>query len=347
MFFYEKKKYKYLAFNIVTKKKNKNKIYSIDNRADEDENEDDDEEEDDNDEGDNDTIYENIFLKAVHVKDEIGAFIFFKNINMHHPTVTFRKSDELNVANYIGDFDLSQHSFNNDQFLNDFIKLNDDQLCYISTSPNKHILYIVILTIYNSDNDVFIKYYEQNMKDDYNIVFHNQIITNIYNGFITIAFSHSSSSQNGNFSSSFLILGYPNSNDCSIDIIEEIKREKVTIDKLCFNLTNTLNIYNNIFNYSFFGIQIIDFSDEIKLLLENNPIKKEFILHKDKCITINFPRIDEIYKANSYRIELAYIVKESSNDNLSFYTQKTYTGKYSNFSFIIKNDIYCRLVKMI
>ena len=68
---------------------------------------------------------------------------------------------------------------------------------------------------------------------------------NIYNSFITVAFSQCVPSKT-NCSSSFFIIGYPNSTDSTIDIIQKIKEEKKSIDELCFYLNDSLFIDNNI-----------------------------------------------------------------------------------------------------
>ena len=183
-------------------------------------------------------------------------------------------------------------------------------------------------------------YYLIDMKTNYNIRFYSQIISNAYNNFVVIAFSHSVSSVIG---SSFFILSYPNSSDHTYDIIDEIKMQQRSIDKLCFYLNETLVIENNLFEYEFYGTKIISFSDEIELKQNNDIIQKnsDFILLKDKCIIISFPKENDIYRANSFNIEIAYVVKETVNADLTGYTQKTLTGKYANYSFIINNDIYC------
>jgi hypothetical protein len=169
------------------------------------------------------------------------------------------------------------------------------------------------------------------MNDDYNIKFHKQIISNIYNGFITIAFSHSST--RNDYSSSFFIIGYPNSDSDIFDVINELKIRNTTVDKLCFDLDKKINIENNLFDYSFYGTKIIDFPDEIKLKTGKTNIQKDFILLKDKCLSISFPTEEGIFKANSYTIEISYIVRESDNGDLDSYTQKEFIGKYSNLLF--------------
>ena len=284
---------------------------------------------------------QNIFYKAIHVKNEIGAFIFFSKENIDHPQIQFKRIiNEFSLIDMFSPIDINIYTFCKEESLNDFIKLNDEQVCYISTSTDKKILYIVIITLYNLDSNYLVKYFSQNM-EKYNIVFNKQIISNIYNGFITIAFSHSTTAP-ANTGSSFLILGYANSTDININIIEKIKEEGNSIDNLCFYLNSGLTIDNNLLNYTFNGTQIIDYSGEVELFVDNNHIEKNFILAEDKCIKISFPNENGLFRANTYQIEFAYIVKESMNETITNYEEKTFRGKHSNYSFIIKDDIYCK-----
>ena len=288
--------------------------------------------------------YDNIFFKAIHIKEEIGAFIYFKKLYYEYPTVEFKIRDQLSLSNYITEVDLNEQSytFNTKVYLNDFIKMNNDQICYISTDNEKIMLYIVILTLYSSDNEnkVSIKYYEHNIYGSFGINFHEQIISNIYNNMITIAFSHCLSSR-PDYGSSFFIIGYPSSYSYSFDVINEIKTQNVTIDQLCFNLEKTLTIENNLFAYEFYGTEIIDFPDELQLLLGDTVIPKHFIIMNGRCLNISFPNQQGLYKTNSYKIEIAYVVYETAYTYLGSYVPKLFTGKYTNFTFTIKNDIYC------
>ena len=336
-FYLSSKIYKLISFSVPISSSS-NQIYTIGRVSAS--NDDDDDDDDDNDY--NSYYYKNLFYKAIHVKEEIGAFIYFKYLTIKYPTIVFKQSDGLTLKNFLTEYYLNKYSCSIDQSLNDFIKLNNDQICYISTSSTKQYLYITLLTLYNSDSSVSIKSYDINMYSLYNIVFNTQIISNIYNGFITIVFNHKSSSNNNEYSSSFFILGYPCNEDYTFDVIEKIKNDEVSIDKLCFYLNEIFDIENNIFQYEFYGTQIIDFSENISLSFGNNVIQKNTLLPKDKCVTISFPIIDGVFQNDTYYIELAYVVKESINGDLTSYSQKTYTGKYSNYSLIISNDIYCK-----
>ena len=234
-FYLSSKRYKLISFSVPISFSNyrTNTIGTVSVSNDDDDDDDDDE---------NLNSYKILFYKAIHVKEEIGAFIYFKYLSVKYPTVVFKKNNQLTLNNFLSEYYLNIYSFNNDQSLNDFIKLNDDQICYISTSSTKYYLYMVLLTLYNSDSSVSIKYYDLNMYTLNNIVFNTQIISNIYNGFITIVYNHKSSSGNNNYGSSFFILGYPSNEDYTLDIIAQIKKEEVSIDKLCFYLNDTFGM---------------------------------------------------------------------------------------------------------
>ena len=286
-----------------------------------------------------DSRYQTIFYKGIHIKEELGAFLFYKSINDKFATIQLYKVYSISLKEYLGEININQYSFNYDQSLNDFIKLNDQQICYISTSEAKMTLYIIIVTLYDSDTEFSVKYYLQNMNDIYNIVFYRQIISNLYNDFLTIAFSHSIGSDYG---SSFIFIGYPNSTDHSYNIISEISSKQLTIDKLSFYLDETLKIENNLFNYEFFGTKIKYFTEGLEIYLDNKIISRNSFLLKDKFVKVNFLNTNGLYKAKTYVVKIAYVVKETENADITTYTQKNFTGKYSNFSFVLNNDIYCQ-----
>ena len=355
----EKKKKKYVT--IVFKTFKDNEKYDITTEFNKDKNDDDDE--DDN--------FKNKFIKAIHLKGEIGAFIYFcylgNSRRQNYPTILFQqyKDSKLNKYKNLECF-LDKYKFSNDEKFNDFIKLNDNQVCYISTDASTiQYLFIVIITLFDSDTKISERYYKQNMAN-YDIKFYNQIISNLYNNFITILFTYSNLSNKSNEAiyTSLIILGYPDNDDYIINIIEEIKAKNKPVDQLCFSLDKTLNITNNIYGYIFIGTKITNFPDNIDIYLDEEKITKNKIINKDKCVTISFPKNDGIYKAGIYNIELAYIVTEPEYDSIKDYAEinfenyrknnygennerldyirHNFTGKYSNYSFIIKNDFLCK-----
>ena len=101
------------------------------------------------------------FFKTIHLKGEVGIFIYFKD-NIDYPTIfilqynvnksftSYKSHEEIN-------FDKS--TFIKDYMLNDIVRLNDYQICYISINTEKTYFQFVVLTLYKSDTLINIKYY--------------------------------------------------------------------------------------------------------------------------------------------------------------------------------------------
>ena len=283
-----------------------------------------------------------LFYKAIHLKEEYVAFAYFQNKNSKNLRIKIKVSKNITLETYINETKLQYKGCANDKSLNDLIKLNDEQICFVSSenNDNKKNLFIVIITINFDRKLISPKYFDLKIGDNNNFFFYNQIISNLYNNFIIVAFNHNLESVM-NYGSSFIILGYPSSEDYSFYIIDEIINNKLPINKLSFNITESLNIENNILDYTFVGTLIKNFSNQLELLLDNTSIERESIILKDKNITISFPNKDGIYKNNIFQIEYAFIVQESSSYSPENSSPRNFTGKYSNVSFIIEKDIYC------
>lgn len=104
----------------------------------------------------------NIFFKGIHLKDEIGFFIYFK-LSTTSPTISLYQCDENNnmvpYSNFL-EINVNKATYNQDVDLNDVIKLNNYQVCYLSTSSNKYYFQISVFTLYKNDELMNIRYYE-------------------------------------------------------------------------------------------------------------------------------------------------------------------------------------------
>ena len=69
--------------------------------------------------------------------------------------------------NNFDEIGVSISSFNTNYLLNDVIKLNNCQVCYISTSSDYTLFKFVTVTLYNSDKSMNIRYYEIKMWEKY------------------------------------------------------------------------------------------------------------------------------------------------------------------------------------
>ena len=307
-----------------------------------------------------------IFFKGIHLKKEIGAFIYFESSNTQNPTLFFKQFDE-EIKNYssLGDVKVNKTNFNSNVNLNDFIKLNEYQICYASTTDSKDEINIVIFNLYKNDSQITIKYYPIKIKEYNNIILYKELRLALYNDFIALTFSHKLYQNNVTSNecySSLVIFNYPNSSDNSLDLIEQLILTNKNIENdFCFDLKEKLKIENNIFSYEYKGTQIINFPDNIYLKKKGVNIKKNEILLDKECLTLSFPSNYSYLEAANYTIEYAYVLAEpiiniprktSMNFNYSHISNKTgpitdildkitkmdknYIGKSSNFNIIIR-----------
>ena len=276
-------------------------------------------------------IEDSIFLKAIHYKGEIGIFIYYyfyytsdnyiknKVIIPHNPIILFKKYDN-ELIDYSRSFIrtvLNQRIFNMDCSLNDLIKISDKKICFLSTSNDKDILYIVLINIFGIEKLV-IRYYDIEVFNLYKFKFFNNIRAHLYNDFIAFAFSFCRNEncidENSEYYSAFMIFNYPNGTDTDLNVTDYLLRNNdININNITINLANKVFIENNIFGNVYSEIQVIDFSgcDNINLFSskkENIKIKNNYILEKDEHIRL------ELVKYNTIQcvIEYAYFITEYS-----------------------------------
>ena len=111
------------------------------------------------------TYEERRFNKGIHLKGEIGFFIYFKE-NVNSPTISILQCNngDKKMITYSNpnfrEININKYTFNIDTILNDIIKLNEYQVCYISINDSKSKFYFVTFTLYKDDQLMNIRYYE-------------------------------------------------------------------------------------------------------------------------------------------------------------------------------------------
>ena len=305
---------------------------------------------------------EKLFFKGIHLKGEIGAFIYFESYDIQNPTLILKQFDE-EIKNYssFGEIKINKTNLVSNFKLNDIIKLDNFRICYVSTTNSKDEIKIIIFNLYDKDTQIAILYYSIKIKKYNNISFYKDLKLALYNNFIALAFSHNiyeKNVTNNEFYSSLVIFNYPNSTDNSLDLIEKLIVTNQNIENdFCFNLKEKMEIENNIFGYEYKGTLIINFPDNIYLKNKGENIDKKFILYDDNCLTLSFPSNYSYLEAANYTIEYAYVLKESDPLNIQRYIyledssiinnaeyiidyylnmNNDYIGKSSNFNIIIK-----------
>ena len=307
---------------------------------------------------------ENIFFKGIHLKEEIGVFMYYTSIDSKTPIVSIKKyivNTGMEGYNSFNEININKiEDFNSSTTLNDIMKINDSKICIASISSTKEILYLVILSLFENDTKMLISYYSFDMYQSHGFYFYEEIKIYLYNDYISLGFSHctSCSEDNDIHYSSLIIFNYPNSNDINLNLIEYLSDNNKDIESLDINLTDNIIIENDIFGYSILGIKIIDISENLNIYFKKNKtlILKDYILSKDDNITISIPEISTVNI--TYIIEYAGIVKEADFNNFitnaklydyikinnineleDSYISNEYIGRSSYYNIIIEGEV--------
>ena len=308
-----------------------------------------------------------LFFKAIHLKKEIGAFIYYVNSDDKNPILSLKycKHENNLFYNYnnFGNINVDKKEFNSNAMINDIIKINDYKICFIAPSYNKETLNIVIFFLYNNDNNMMIRYYSYEMLNNYKLKFFNDLKAFLFNNYISLAFSHCPSSQCENNEdqhfSSLIIFNYPNStSDNSIDLTQYLYRNN-KIDNFNFSLDENINynIENNIFGYIYKEIRILDYPENTSLIykISENIIERNSSLVEGQLETLIFPS-NEFYEGKNYTIEYAYVITDPDyskvNDYISnydfsyyesneidYYQKSEYIGRSIYFNITITEDL--------
>ena len=269
------------------------------------------------------------FFKMVHLRDDIGVLFYYSypydGLLLAFPSFLIReiKNNELN--NYLkpnGEnriiIDFHNRSFDYDFQINDLIRISDYKVSLATTNFNiKEILYIVILEIYTPQN-YFLKLYEINLYSFYNIKFYHDIREHLFEKNIAFGFNYCHNEichedDNSIHFSSFLIFGYPNSTDDSLNINQYLEQnEGKKIDDIEINLSKNVYIENNIFGYIYSSIDITNLIGCDDLILKSSldngkEIKKGSEISENENIKIAFKNK---MKAFNCKIYFRYIVTE-------------------------------------
>ncbi|MBP5698577.1 MAG: hypothetical protein J6W96_03520 [Alphaproteobacteria bacterium] len=116
-------------------------------------------------------FYQNSFYKCVNVKRNVGAFIYYaKNGALISPYIAlyYYKGSSSSVIEYAAAIEIKYNNiqFSIDLSLNDVIRISNERVCFITTSEDKTILFIVLIDI-SSTIELF-KYYQINIYSSYN-----------------------------------------------------------------------------------------------------------------------------------------------------------------------------------
>ena len=187
-----------------------------------------------------------IFFRAFHLKERWAAFIYFKDkwgINLKFEIA------ELNGGETNRRFDIrSEKTFNNFGFaphvnFNDFFKVDENRLVFVTTEYPYGVLNFLIFDLYNNYYNFKIRRYRYDISHE----LYKEIQGYTYNGYIIFTYC----SNSYDIFSTLLFFGYANGTDFTIDISPYLMDtgDYNSINNLYSRLYQTFEIDNNIFGY--------------------------------------------------------------------------------------------------
>ena len=322
----------------------------------------------------NDFGYENnanvqnnqIFFKCIHFKNEIGIFAYYQSISDVYPYISLKIFENYQINDYkgISKFSLNEYRLYSFYKLNDLIKVSDTKICYASCSDDKTILYVIMITLYNDDTKILIRYYSVNMYSLYNKKFFKDLRLHLFNNFITMGFSHCSqnscSSDNDYHYSSIIIFNYPNGKNNNIDLITYLYNSNKNMSNINLNIDINSDIFidNNIFGYEFKGIKIKNICNEMKLYFKETKeeINEDQIILKNQNFNfiISILKNNDEYENKDYIFEIEVIYTEpdyesfnlkaikiigSTSDAKNYFQKEEYIGKTLEYKFTLSNSL--------
>ena len=317
--------------------------------------------EDNIDTGENADGNENLFLKTLHLKENVGIFIYYKSISYTYPIIKIKEWDgnnNLNDFNSFGLISLNKYIFNPNLFLNDIIKLKENYICFSSTSQDKEILYIVVLYFYNNYNKLVIRYYTIQLYNLYNKKFLFEMKLINFQNYLTLTSSLCSnsicSSNNDEHYSYLIIFSYPNSTDIDFDLINHLINTNETISNININLFNNIKIENNIFGYTLKGIKILKIPEKIiiKSVLNKTQIYQNYYLVKNESISLSVSLENQNSK-EEFTIEYSLILSSPEYNTLDNYItdiDETYADEneennYNNTEEYVGRTSFFKIIK--
>jgi len=270
-----------------------------------------------------------VYFYSIFFREDAGAFIYYKEIEseIFYPIIFFAKYDleDKCFKNYFSDnniITLDKYIFNKGYNMNELIKISDNKLALIAGSKNLEVLFIVTLNIFNNNNinNIKIRYYSVEILKLLNFKISEDIRGYTFNNFIIVGVSYClindcSGINWSKYSSTIMMIGYPNKNDGSFNIVNYLLLDNDnSIENITLDLSKNMTIDNNIFGYIFDGIKIqsIESKRYIYLVSSLSNIKINNVTHnelsKNEKIKIEFK--NNLYNKSKCILEYSYIVNE-------------------------------------
>ena len=281
-------------------------------------------------------VEEELFSKCIHIKSNVGAFIYFIDENQF-PRLYFKNleinNNSYQLKDYIDNISVininSKGSFSLkcNYLYNDIIKSNENNIFYINTEYDGTQIYVIIIKLLNNDKNVLLNYYEIKLNDNFKIAIYKDITVFSLNGLLGIGMTHYNYNLdiNKTYSSFFIFGNITINDDISINIPNNtnIFNEENNYEIKISEIVEKIEISNNAFGYIFAGIKIplLD-EDNLGFYIYSNSNDKK--IKQNEIILINDTIIFKMnstlgVKLGQYSIEYQIIIKEPEFEDFISY----------------------------
>ena len=279
-----------------------------------------------------------VFFKGLYLKGKYAAFIYFTKGYTNENGSTKIKFTISILGESSGQYSFSNtidkettFSFISDIILNEFIKINDKRLAFISTKVKEKIgdneifeLEILLYDLYDNYNKVKIRHYYFGL-DIYQL--RKELTAYVFNGFLVFSSTAVTprSYTESNYISLLVFFGYPNGTDHPIDISPYLMDTGFyENDNIYAYLKSQMVIENNIFGYEAVDkINLVSIPPELLFynvtdgVKDDNPLPNNTFFGQDHKLFQNFNLIKTF---KDYYLDYQYIVKEPDYD--TFYANQ-------------------------
>ena len=185
-----------------------------------------------------------VFFKCIHLKNDLGAFFYYKNKSDYGPYLKIENIDsDYNIEEKFEISLITDNNFQSEPLLCDCLKINDNRFSFITASNGKSKLFVLLFDLYNNDKNIKVRIYKIYFLYLYQNRIFRDVTSILYNNYLTVSFSACDNLycdfyySNPNLYSLFMIFNYINGTDSFIDFFPYLIENK--------NDKNTKDINNN------------------------------------------------------------------------------------------------------
>ena len=277
-----------------------------------------------------------LFFKGLHLTNDILAFIYFTSILSTSLTLNIGYVENIAFKTKLTYY-FNQFEFESDSQLNDFIKINENRLAYIG-KYDYSTFGIILIDIYNDIKNMKIRIFYFDLNDhDISTGFEALIYNNYLAISSTVVKKDANINNDMNKYSIFLIFGYMNGTDITMDINKYINNN----NNLVLDLTENIDIDNNIFGYELITDQIkLVYIPEPLLFYNNNSNK---LLENNNILEKNYTLIQNgNFTSNNNYLEYQIILIEAEYDSFNNISSEIINSSASGMQFIDERQYYNR-----